>query len=64
MKVNVSIGWVVWLGVGAGVDREVCDESESDVCAEVSEWVELKVWGRVVLIKISNMKLIWILLII
>ena len=62
VKVNCSIVCGVWRGVGAGVGRCVGDESDSGVCGQVGERLELEFVGRFVLINISKMKLMLILL--
>ena len=41
MKVNDKIGWAIRQGVGYGIGRCVGDETDSDVCDEVSEGAEL-----------------------
>ena len=45
-----------------GVGRGVRDEAEIYVCDEVCEGAELEVGSSVELIKVSQMKLMWLLL--
>ena len=64
MNTDVSLWWGVVSVVVAGLGKSVYEKLDSYVGENVGEGLEYEVWDEFVSIKMSNMKLIWILIIV